>query len=81
MNLFKNGIENINVLKEVNFRKLKELNFFNNSIKDIDSLGSNLIKFDDLKILTLGKNNIQNIDSLENAKFKENLIEINLRNN
>ena len=81
LNLFKNGIENINVLKEVNFRKLKELNFFNNSIKDIDSLGSNQIKFDELKILTLGKNSIQNIDSLENAKFKENLIEINLRNN
>ena len=81
MILANNGIEDINVLKEVNFRELKELNFLHNNIGDIDSLGANSIKFGELKKLNLEKNKIKNIKAPENAKFKENLIELNLKNN
>ena len=81
LKLDNNGIENIDFLKEVKFKELKELNLFKNNIGDIEALGSKSIKFDKLEILTLGKNNIKNINDLENAKFKENLIELNLRNN
>ena len=69
LDLERNKISNIDFLKNVNFKELKELNLYWNKISDIKVLEE--VKFEKLKKLNLGRNKISNINILEKTKFKE----------
>ena len=69
-----NFVEDISILREVNFQKLQFLNFADNKIKDISVLYN--VNFNDLTILELHLNYLSNInkDDEENklkSKFKK----------
>ena len=63
-----NIISNIDILKNINFKNLQELNLRNNKISDLGALGN--IKADKLEKLDLSGNNISDIIILENEIFK-----------
>ena len=67
INLHKNKISDIEVLKNAKFVKLEILNLGQNSISDISILEQ--VNFKELKELYLYANNIANIEVFEKAKF------------
>ena len=73
-----NKISNLDILVNVNFKGLKELDLSYNNISDIGLLEN--LKLEKLEKLNLGRNNISNIYILESVNFKE-LKELNLSAN
>ena len=68
----------LNLLSEIEFKNLKEINLSNNIISDI----SPLKKFRNLKIINLSKNKISNIDLLkEISKNNKEIENLNLSHN
>ena len=43
LNLWNNGISDIKILKNVNFKELEELNLWHNQIKDINALENSTV--------------------------------------
>ena len=63
------GNEEFNDLCKINFKELKELDFYNNKISNINQLEK--AKFNKLEILCFGLNLITDINILEKVNFKE----------
>ena len=73
-----NLIVNVSVFGSNNFKEVKQVYLYNNSITDISPLGKG--NLDNLNILSLNNNKINNINFLENPSLKQ-LKELYVENN